>query len=84
MDKTVKMDFSALIVSLGSQVMMALGQIPHPETKQKVKNLDMARQTIDLIAVLEEKTKGNLTSDEDKLMKEVLSSVRLSYVNLSK
>ena len=49
-------------------------------TKQTVKNLPLAKQTIDLIGMLKEKTKGNLTSDEEKLMENILYDLKMRYV----
>ena len=61
--------------------MMLLGEIPEPQSGQMLPpNLSAARQTIDVISLLQQKTSGNLTEDESKLMQDVLTSLRLAYV----
>lgn len=77
-------DFSTFILSLSHSVLMHLGEAPHPETGQIERNLQLARQTIDLIAMLEEKTKGNLSGDEERLIGQILYDLRMRYVELSK
>ena len=76
--------FSAFTMGLATQVLVCLGEIPDPMTNQKSKNLMVARQTIDVLALLQEKTKGNLTADEDKLLGDMLGSLRLAYVEAIK
>ncbi len=83
-DAEIKVDFPSFIVSLYTQTMIMLGEIPHPETNLLNTNLDAARQTIEVIAMLEERTEGNRSPDEDKLMKDVLSSLRMGYVKKAK
>jgi hypothetical protein len=75
-----QVDFSSFVVGLATQALVMLGEIPHPETGAKVYNADAARQTIDIIAMLEEKTAGNLSEDEAKLISDVLASVRMAFV----
>ena len=76
-------DFSSLIVSLATQALMMMGEVPNAEAGPGILNLDAAKQTIDVLALLEQKTKGNLTSDEQKLMAEILTSLRLAFVKKS-
>lgn len=76
-----KVDFPSFIVSMATQALMMMGEIPDPESKLTSMNLSAAKQTIDIIAVLEEKTKGNLTEEEEKLLTEILASLRLAFVN---
>ena len=76
--------FSAFIMGLATQVLVCLGEIPDPMTNQKSKNTTVARQTIDVLALLQEKTKGNLAADEDKLLGDMLGSLRLAYVEAIK
>jgi len=64
--------FPSLLLSLSTSALIQLGEIQDPVSKQTVKNLPLAKQTIDLIGMLKEKTKGNLTSDEEKLMENML------------
>jgi hypothetical protein len=77
-------DFSTFILSLSHSALMHLGEAPHPETGTIEKNLPLARQTIDLIGMLEEKTKGNLTGDEERLVAQILFDLRMRFVELSK
>ena len=72
--------FSTFIVSLNSTALVHLGAMNNPATNEPAKNLQVAKQTIDIIAMLEEKTRGNLTSDEEKLIKNILHDLRLMYV----
>jgi hypothetical protein len=77
-------DFSTFILSLSHSALMHLGEAPHPETGEVEKNLPLARQTIDLISMLEEKTKGNLAGDEERLVGQILFDLRMRFVELSK
>lgn len=77
-------DFSTFVLSLSHSALMHLGEAPNPENGKVEKNLLLARQTIDLIAMLEEKTKGNLTGDEERLIGQILFDLRMRYVELSK
>jgi len=77
-------DFSTFVVSLSHSAMMHLGEVPHPETNQQAENLALARQTIDLIGMLEEKTKGNLSGDEERLLAQVLFDLRMRFVEHAK
>lgn len=77
-------DFSTFVLSLSHSALMHLGEAPNPENGKVEKNLPLARQTIDLISMLEEKTKGNLTGDEERLIGQILFDLRMRYVELSK
>jgi hypothetical protein len=77
-------DFSTFILSLSHSALMHLGEAPHPETGEIERNLPLARQTIDLIGMLEEKTKGNLSGDEERLVAQILFDLRMRFVELSK
>lgn len=76
-----QLDFSSLVMSLATQALVMMGEIPGHGGGQGERNLDGAQQTIDIIALLREKTKGNLTPDEDRLLEEVLAQLRLSFVS---
>ncbi len=78
------MDFATLVVSLSHSVLMHLGEAPDPEGGAIERNLPLARQTIDLLGVLEEKTKGNLTGDEELLLTQVLFDLRMRFVEIEK
>lgn len=73
------MDFSTFILSLSSSVLMHLGEIKNPTTDENDENHAMARHTIDIISMLDEKTRGNLNGDEEKLIKGVLYDLRMRY-----
>jgi hypothetical protein len=73
------LDFPTFILSLSSSVLMNLGVVENPVTKEKESEPASAKQTIDLIALLKDKTKGNLTDEEDKLIEDVLYELRLWY-----
>jgi len=72
--------FSTFIASLSSSAMVQLGEIAEPTTGQNQKNMPMAKHTIDIIALLQEKTKGNLTNEENKLIQNVLTDLRMRYI----
>ncbi len=81
-EKKPTIDFYTFVLSLGSSAFMYLGDAPHPETGQPVPaNLDLAKQTIDLLDMLHEKTRGNLTPEEEKFMENLLTDLRLRYVS---
>jgi hypothetical protein len=73
-------DFNTFILSLSTSAMMNMGAVPEPESGQTELNLPLAKQTIDLIALLEEKSRGNLTGEEERLVSQVLQDLRDRYV----
>ena len=75
-----EINFSTFIVSLNASALLHLGAIEDPTTGQKTKNLPMAKQTIDILSMLEEKTDGNLNNEEKNLLKNMLYDLRLMYV----
>jgi hypothetical protein len=77
-------DFTTFILSLSHSALMHLGEAPHPETGEIEKNLPLARQTIDLVGMLEEKTRGNLSGEEERLVAQILFDLRMRFVELSK
>jgi hypothetical protein len=76
-------DFNTFIMSMNASALYHLGAIPDPSTGEKVKNVSMAKQTIDIIAMLKEKTKGNLNEEEKNLIENILHDLRLMYVKES-
>ena len=70
----------SLIFSLSSTALFHLGELPDPQTNEKKKDIPLAKHTIDTIAMLKEKTAGNLTGDEEKFIETVLADLRLRYV----
>jgi hypothetical protein len=79
-----EINFSTFIFSLNTSALLHLGEIPDPATGKQQGDLGMAKQTIDLIAMLQEKTRGNLAPDEENLVKHVLYDLRLRYVQKAK
>jgi Domain of unknown function (DUF1844) len=78
-----KADLTALLVMLYSDAMANLGQAPDPTTGRPHVDLDQARFAIDLLAMLQEKTRSNRTPDESAVLEEMLSTLRMGYVQLS-
>lgn len=74
------LDFSTFILSLSTSVLMNLGLVENPVTGKTEKEPAVARQTIELITLLKDKTKGNLTDEETKLVDNVLHELHLWYV----
>jgi len=83
-DALPHVDFSTFILSLSHSALMHLGEAPSPETGKLEQDLTLARQTIDLIGMLEEKTRGNLAGDEERLLAQILYDLRMRYVERSK
>ena len=75
-----KILFSSLVLSLGTQAMAALGKITHPVTGKIEKDLDQVGPTIEMIEMLEMKTRGNLSREEELLITQTLSNLKLNYV----
>lgn len=73
-------NFSTFILSLNSSALVNLGQIPDPATGARNKNLQLAKYSIDVIMLLEEKTRGNLSTEEANLIKNILHDLKLAYV----
>jgi len=73
-------DFSGFVLSLAQTALIDLGVAPHPETNTVTKNIVQARNTIDILGLLQEKTAGNLTEEESSLLNGVLYQLRLSFV----
>jgi hypothetical protein len=79
-DQLPGVNFATFIFSLSSSALLHFGEIPDPASGEKTKNLPMAKHTIDILAMLEEKTSGNLTSDEEQLFKNILYDLRIRYI----
>jgi hypothetical protein len=75
-----EINFSNFIFSLSTSALIQLGEIQDPISKESGKNLAMAKQTIDILGLLREKTKGNLTSDEETLIQNILYDLRMRFV----
>lgn len=83
--KAPVLDFNALILSLGSSAIVHLGEAPDPTSGQKREKPDfmMAQQSIDLLAVLQEKTRGNLSAEEARFLDNMLFDLRMLFVQVS-
>ncbi len=75
-----EINFVNFLFSISTSALIQMGEIEDPISQQTVRNLPLAKQTIDLIGMLEEKTKGNLTPDEAKLIENILFDLRMRYV----
>lgn len=75
-----EINFSTFILSLSSSALFHLGEIVEPSTGSKNEDLPLAKQTIDILGMLEEKTKGNLTGDEKNLLSNILYDLRMRYI----
>ena len=82
-EPAMPIDFTTFILSLSSSAAFHLGLTPHPESKTNCANLPMAKQTIDILGILQEKTIGNLTGEEERLLGEVLYNLRMAFVSES-
>lgn len=72
--------FGLLTLSLGNAALVGLGLMPEPESGSTSKDLDLAAHNIELLAMLQEKTKGNLSSEEQHLLDGLLYDLRLKYI----
>ena len=76
--------FPALIMSLSTSVLYHLGEIGDPKTGRKEVDLDLAKHGIDTLALLQQKTKGNLVKDEEEMLKSILYDVKMRFVKVVK
>ena len=77
-------DFATFVLSLAHSARVHLGDAPNPADGETTVELGMARQTIDLLTMLEEKTNGNLDGDEERLLGQALYDLRMRFVEVSK
>jgi hypothetical protein len=75
-----KITFSTFILSLNASALVNLGVIQDPATGSKTRNLALGKQTIDILVMLEAKTRGNLTTEEENMLKHILYDLRINYV----
>ena len=83
MEALPEIDFATFILSMGSSALSHLGEVPDDAGKTE-RNLPLAKQTIDLLALLQEKTKGNLDEAETSLLSALLYDLRIKYVDALK
>jgi Domain of unknown function (DUF1844). len=76
-------NFSSFVISMGSSALMLMGEQLDPQQQTMPLNLPQAKEIIDLLSMLEEKTKGNLTPDEHVVMEDMLYALRMKFVSLT-
>src|SRR3982074_2777885 len=76
--------FSTFLLGLASTTLIHLGESPHPEGGAPAKNWVLARQSLDLLSMLRDKTRGNLTAEEEKFFDDLLADLRLRFVEASR
>jgi hypothetical protein len=76
--------FSTFILGLASTALIHLGEVPNPDSGQRTVSLDLARQSLDLLELLQKKTKGNLNGEEERLFESLLTDLRLKFVSLNR
>jgi len=84
MSQTLPVTFSTLVLSLASSAILALGLEKNPHTDKFEKDLDVARFNIDMLQLLKDKTKNNLSEDEKQFLEQVTSDLQLRFVSASK
>ena len=83
-DDLPAVDFTTFVLSLSHSALLHLGDAPHPTSDGMSEvDLPMARQTIDLLALIQEKTHGNLTGAEEQMLTQALYDLRLRFVEVS-
>jgi hypothetical protein len=75
-----EIDFSSFVFSLSTSALYHLGEVPDPLTKKIEKNLPLAKQTIDILGMLQDKTRGNLTPEEGRMLEHILADLRWRYI----
>lgn len=81
-ERFLPVTFSSFVVSLAGSAMMHLGEAPHPGTGQTESNLPLAKNTIDLLSLLKEKTQGNLDGEETALLNALVDELNGKYDGL--
>jgi len=72
--------FAGMILQQTNMALMLLGRVPHPETGENMRDIDSAKMFIDQLEMLEAKTRGNLDKNEEKLLKQSLTTLRMAFV----
>ena len=75
-----QIDFPSYLLSYYTQGLVLMGEVPNPYTNKKEEDLEAARHTVDILSMLREKTKGNLSREEDQLLDSVLYELRMKYM----
>lgn len=79
-----QLDFGTFVLSMSSSALVYLGEVPEPESGQIMENVLAAKQTIDILCMLQSKTRGNLTDQEARLLRDMLFELRMKYVQKAK
>lgn len=79
-----EVDFSSPLMMFFTTVLIHLGEVPDPIAKEAKQNLEQAQRTIDILSLLEEKTKGNLSKEEEDLLQNLLYELRMKYLKVAK
>ena len=79
-----EINFSTFVISLSTQALMHLGEIADPLSGKEERDVSLAKQMIDIVGMLQEKTRGNLTGGEAKLIEDILFDLRMRYVEAVK
>ena len=79
-----EINFSAFVISLSTQALLHLGEIADPISGKVEIDVPVAKQMIDIVAMLKDKTRGNLNASEDRLMEDILFDLRMKYVEAVK
>jgi len=77
-----KIDFSNFILSLNTSALIHLGDLPDPQTRERIYDIQSAKQTVDILELLKTKTEGNLDSEESKLLDDVIYDLRMKYIKI--
>jgi hypothetical protein len=72
--------FASFVVGLSTEALALMGEMPHPATGERMNDLVGAQQLVDIIGILQEKTRGNLSPDEETLLEAILFELRMKYV----
>ncbi len=84
-DETLpEINFSTFVISLSTQALMHLGEIPNPLSGKEERDVPVAKQMIDILGMLQDKTRGNLNDGESKLIEGILFDLRMKYVEAVK
>ena len=75
--------FDLFVSGLAMETLIALGDMPHPATRKRAVNVTQAKYLVDVLGIIEEKTRGNLSVDEEKLLQDALYQLRMRYLSKS-
>ena len=75
--------FSSLVMSFHTSALFHMGELPDPETGRKAVDMELAKHAIDTLALLQDKTRGNLSGDESELLAHILYELKMRYVRMS-